>query len=78
MTQRLQYPLLAILGLGLLLRLIWALLIPVEPVSDSAAYDMLARNIAEHGVFGFRPDEPSAYWAVGASGLAKVWSWCQL
>ncbi|WP_176556077.1 ArnT family glycosyltransferase [Rubellimicrobium rubrum] len=72
MTQRLQDPLLAILVLGLLLRLAWALLIPVEPVSDSAAYDTLARNIVEHGVFGFRPDEPSAYWAVGASALAAA------
>jgi 4-amino-4-deoxy-L-arabinose transferase-like glycosyltransferase len=72
-TRRLaQDPLLAILALGLLLRLTWALIIPVQPVSDSAAYDLLARNILDHGVFGFRPDEPSAYWAVGAPAVVAA------
>lgn len=71
MTRRpAQDPLLLILGLALLLRLAWALLIPVQPVSDSGAYDLLARNILDHGTFGFRPDEPGAYWAVGAAAVA--------
>lgn len=63
-------PLLALLAVGLLIRLSWALLIPVQPVSDSAAYDILARNILDHGTFGFQADEPGAYWAVGTSAVA--------
>ena len=51
----------ALLALALALRLIWVLLIPVDPVSDAAAYEIFARNLAEHGVFGFTPDEPGAY-----------------
>ncbi|MFV0359648.1 ArnT family glycosyltransferase [Tropicimonas sp.] len=59
----------AILLLALALRLVWALTIPVEPVSDAAAYDIFARNIAGHGVYGFTPDAPSAYWAVGTAAI---------
>lgn len=59
----------ALLALALVLRLIWVLLIPVDPVSDAAAYEIFARNLAEHGVFGFTPDEPGAYWAVGTPAL---------
>lgn len=59
---------LAILA-ALLARLIWAVLIPVDPVSDSFAYDTFARNLAEHGVYGWTPDTPSAYWAVGTSAV---------
>jgi 4-amino-4-deoxy-L-arabinose transferase-like glycosyltransferase len=58
-----------ILLLGLALRLLWAALVPVEPVSDGAAYHLLATNIIEHGVYGFEPGKPSAYWAVGASAI---------
>ena len=58
-----------LLGLALALRLGWAALVPVEPVSDSAAYDTFARNIAFHGVYGFTPDEPGAYWAVGTAAI---------
>ena len=58
-----------ILLAGMALRIIWGLVVPVIPVSDSAAYDQFARNIADHGVYGWTPDQPSAYWAVGASAL---------
>ncbi|MEP1202179.1 MULTISPECIES: ArnT family glycosyltransferase [Rhodobacterales] len=62
---------------GMILRLIWVLLVPVEPVSDSAAYDTFARNIWQHGVYGWKPDEPSAYWAVGTSALVAA-TYCVL
>ena len=58
-----------VLLLALALRLVWALLIPVDPVSDSHAYDVFATNIIQHGVYGWSPTEPSAYWAVGPAGI---------
>jgi 4-amino-4-deoxy-L-arabinose transferase-like glycosyltransferase len=45
------------------------MLIPVVPLSDSAAYDTFARMLAEHGVYGWTPDQPSAYWPVGTSAI---------
>ena len=59
----------ALLILALAIRLAWAALIPVDPISDSAAYDTFAHNIAFHGVYGFSPDVPGAYWAVGSAAL---------
>lgn len=66
-----RYPL-AILVLGLALRLAWVLLIPVIPTSDSVAYDTFATNLWQHGVYGWTPDEPSAYWAVGTAAIAAA------
>lgn len=57
------------LCLALALRLAWAFLIPIDPVSDSAAYATFATNIVEHGVYGFVPEEPGAYWAVGTAAI---------
>ena len=59
----------AILAIVLVLRCIWILLLPVERISDAAAYEIFARNIAEHGVYGWTPTEPGAYWAVGAAAI---------
>lgn len=57
-------------------RVVWMLLVPVDPVSDSHAYDVFARNIALHDNYGWTPTEQSAYWPVGTSaiygGLYKV------
>jgi 4-amino-4-deoxy-L-arabinose transferase-like glycosyltransferase len=66
-TRRLSFPLVLALAVGL--RLIWMLFVPVAPVSDSAAYMTLATNIYQHGVYGFRPEHPGAYWAVGTAAL---------
>lgn len=57
---------------GMALRLAWGLAVPVVPLSDSAAYHAFARTLAEHGVYGWTPDAPSAYWAVGTSALAAA------
>jgi 4-amino-4-deoxy-L-arabinose transferase-like glycosyltransferase len=62
-------PLALPLGIALVLRGVWALLIPVDPISDSAAYATFATNIVEHGVYGFSPDTPGAYWAVGTAAI---------
>jgi len=59
----------ALLIVGMGLRLLWASLVPVVPVSDSGAYDQFARTLVEHGVYGWSEDNPTAYWAVGTSAL---------
>lgn len=61
-----------ILFLAVLLRVIWALLIPVIPVSDSAAYDTFAMNIWLHGTYGWEPDKPYSYWPVGTSAIYSL------
>lgn len=62
-------PVWVILVLALALRVVWVMVVPIERVSDSLAYDTFARNIIEHGVYGWTPEEPGAYWAVGAAGI---------
>lgn len=57
------------LATGLALRLSWSALIPVTLFSDPAAYDALARNLVEHGVYGFAPDAPNATWPPGTAAL---------
>lgn len=59
----------AILLVGLVLRLVWVLVVGIDPFSDPAVYETFARNIALHGTYGFQPDEPGAFWAVGASAI---------
>lgn len=53
--------------IALLLRVVWGGVVPVEPVSDSQAYLTFAQNVASGGAYGWRPDEPSAFWAPGTS-----------
>ena len=57
------------LAVAFVLRLAWAVSIPVIPVSDSVAYDSFARVLTEYGVYGWKPEEPSAYWPVGTSAI---------
>ena len=64
-----RWRLLAILGLALALRLIWTAVIPVEPISDAAAYNAFATTIVEHGVYGMTPATPTAFWAVGTAAI---------
>jgi 4-amino-4-deoxy-L-arabinose transferase-like glycosyltransferase len=54
-----------ILSLAIALRIIWAALVPVVPISDSLAYDLYARNLAKLNQYCLSPGEPSAYWPVG-------------
>jgi 4-amino-4-deoxy-L-arabinose transferase-like glycosyltransferase len=59
--------LLLIVGVAMLLRIVWAALVPVVPQSDGMAYDTFARNLVNHGVFGWNAAEPFAYWPPGTS-----------
>jgi 4-amino-4-deoxy-L-arabinose transferase-like glycosyltransferase len=61
--------------LGVLLRIAWALLVPVVPVSDSGAYDAFARNLVEHGVYGWEAGNPHAFWPPGTSFLYAGLYW---
>ena len=60
---------------GMTLRILWAIIIPVEPVSDSIAYDTFARNLLDYGVFGWTADTPHAYWPPGTSLLYAALYW---
>lgn len=55
----------AILALALVLRIAWAIAVPVQPLSDSSGFDLLAQNLANGGGFGFRPGAPTAQWVPG-------------
>jgi hypothetical protein len=61
-----------IVCVAFVLRLVWGVMVPVEPISDSQAYNELARGLAEHGVYGWGPNRPTALWAVGTSALYAV------
>lgn len=58
--------------MGLALRVLWALLVPVDPVSDSAIYDEFARSMAGGSGFAFADGKLTAFWAVGTSALYSV------
>lgn len=53
--------------LAFIVRAIWAIVVPVMPVSDSAAYDTFAQNLANCQNYGWDCTTPSAYWPVGTS-----------
>lgn len=62
----------AVVLLALAVRAAWALAVPVAPISDSEAYDILARNLASGVGYAFEPGKPSAYWPVGTSAVYAV------
>lgn len=55
------------ISLGLLLRILWAVAVPVIPVSDSHAYDVFAQNLATGAGYGWNSESLTAYWAPGTS-----------
>lgn len=58
-----------VLAVALVLRLVWAIFIPVIPISDATVYDALARMLAEHGVYGWTINQPTARWPIGTSAI---------
>lgn len=65
-------PLLAVLLIALVLRVIWALVVPVLPLSDSYAYDVFARNLASGAGYGWAPGQLTAHWPVGTSFVYSI------
>jgi hypothetical protein len=59
-----------LLAIGL--RIIWSIAVPVIPVSDSAAYDKFAQNLANCQNYGWNCHTPSAYWPVGTSFVYAI------
>jgi len=62
----------SVLALAGVLRLVWVVLVPVAPISDSWAYDILARNLARGMGYGWYPGHPTGTWPVGPSFLYSV------
>lgn len=58
-----------ILLAALALRVVWALLVPIHPVSDPSIYDMLAQRIAAGQGYSWPDGAYTAYWPVGTSAL---------
>ena len=54
---------------ALAVRIIWALLVPVHPVSDSVQYHEFARSIVSGVGFAFSDGSLTAYWPVGTSAV---------
>lgn len=58
-----------IVSAAMALRLTWALLVPVDPVSDSVLYDAFAKSIASGKGYAFPDGNLTVYWPVGASAV---------
>lgn len=54
---------------ALVLRLLWAWSVPVEPVSDSGIYDEFARSLAAGRGYAYAQGQLTAYWPVGTAAL---------
>jgi len=59
----------AIIVLALVLRAAWGISVPVVPISDGKAYDILARALAEHGAYSWGANRLTAYWPPGTSAI---------
>jgi 4-amino-4-deoxy-L-arabinose transferase-like glycosyltransferase len=64
-----------VIAIAFLLRVIWALLVPIDPVSDSAMYDTFARRIAAGHGYSYPDGTLTAYWPVGPSALYASIYW---
>lgn len=64
-----------VLALALCLRLAWAWWVPVIPLSDSEAYNILAKNLVQHGTFGWSADNLTAFWPPGTTFLHATLFW---
>ncbi|MFP8833722.1 ArnT family glycosyltransferase [Hydrogenophaga sp. XSHU_21] len=61
--------LLSVLGIAFALRLLWALSVPVVPLSDSAAYLVLAKSLAAGNGYAWADGTLTAFWPPGTSFL---------
>lgn len=69
---RLGLNLLMICLLAIAIRVVWAMIVPVDPVSDSVAYDTFAKNIWMHNTYGWEANEPTSFWPVGTAAIYSI------
>lgn len=62
----------SVLAVAAVLRIVWVFCVPVAPVSDSWAYDFLARNLARGLGYCWYPGNPTANWPVGTSFIYSI------
>jgi len=70
--QRWRDPFVIVLALAFLLRLAWALAVPVKPVSDGAAYDLFAQHLAKGLGYCWTPGIPTGNYPVGTSFIYSL------
>jgi len=58
-----------ILIVGACIRLVWLLLVPIDPVSDSVMYLEFAKSISNGDGYAYPDGKLTAYWAVGTSAI---------
>jgi hypothetical protein len=59
----------AFVWVAIAVRVVWALLVGVDPVSDSLAYKTFATSIASGAGYAYPSGELTVYWPVGASAF---------
>jgi 4-amino-4-deoxy-L-arabinose transferase-like glycosyltransferase len=59
----------AVIALALVLRAAWGIAVPVVPISDSRAYDILAHALVEQGAYSWGNNQLTAYWPPGTSAI---------
>ncbi len=63
---------LAIVSIALAIRIVWAIAVPVMPISDCAAYDRFAHSIADGKGHAWPDGKLTAYWPVGTPLLYSL------
>jgi hypothetical protein len=61
-----------ILLLAIFLRVLWAYIVPVDPVADSFLYNEFAKSIASGNGYAFPNGDITVYWPVGTSAIYAV------
>lgn len=64
-----------VVSLAFGLRLLWALLVPAHPISDSSVYDELALRLAQGHGYTWADGTPTAIWPVGTSAFYALIYW---
>lgn len=68
-------PFWAILAGAVFLRVVWAALVPIDPVSDSFAYQQFTAGLLEGRGYSWQDGAPTAFWPVGTSAAYAMVYW---
>ena len=61
-----------ILVFAFILRVLWSFFVPVGPVADSAAYEILARSVATGSGYAWQDGSITSYWPPGTAFIYAV------